>query len=909
MEPAGQASSLTAFEILSSISERGLVSRKSHTRRIAGETDTLTSHPISGHISPDQLTKFATIRAPSEDDIHFNYFHPDIPDRDNRDNQAAGPDRVIRQLRSLVYEEQSGIYPVVLEKYPGENFDKDADFFLELTKRVQNSVCLILDKDTFQGKEVMRHSHPMFQVMLTHEEIRTKESVSAKNIKAVLAPLHLASLARQIFGDIVVTVEECKAEIDLGIMNDTAPILKDPIDGCRVTLVAPDYHQGLQQLGHLLSSGFYTHVVRLPCASDVQKIEGESKFKVSGSFQKMQAIADSPKYRFSKHYVVCGDKFNPTDLNAYFVVCKEADKKELTALIKGSESLQNAQAMSSSSSSPSTPISSSRKQFNRRPAIPESEFETVVTKKEFEALKTFWDQWASRPAPSNAPPSLPFSEVSKRFPAASQIQHLQALDNAYRSLVNNYHADTVDQLDSQEKRMRQAYPYHLSALTDMIQTLCLRDAFALGCDFPTYCDAYEKDTHPSFKIFQRYVNFFQRMLEIEQAPEIDNLNRLFTVRESEGVVNSLAFLRESDGWLPVPVNHSIHEPFTQAVYLHYGERVLPAPDNVKSHLIIIDGKDIVDQNGYVFELRKLPRPDRLEVEYYGYYGLENDMPYINTDKFSKKYAESDAMLVKMLSPYISNISSFLASREEVEVGFMPLPVTEEEQDEFTYCFLLNLLSELDNAKNDVERQEILLCLEQIVKAEKNPIHAEEDVSQPEKKPAQVPIKLAVAELIKEKEALIREDLRRKYDLQVQKEQELRSQLVIEGTTPGAGSSHSHRRIDKKEKSSSSKDPANKLYIAEKMERDFKAFNIHGPIKYRKLIRLARQMMKKNVLRFSQDAELPEMSPRINQRLSQQNIHFHGSKDSSVSSRSANRFCGVLVTQIRRDVEALVGEYT
>ena len=366
--------------------------------------------------------------------------------------------------------------------------------------------------------------------------------------------------------------------------------------------------------------------------------------------------------------------------------------------------LQNTQEMSSSLLSSNARMPSLHDQLDHRLAIPECEFETIVTKEEFQALKTFWEKWAARPFPSNAPSYLQFNEFSKRFPVVSQIQHLQALENAYRSLVNKYDANKAGLLGSHERRMRQEYPHHLSILTDMIQMLCLRDAFVLDSHFPTYCVAYEENIHPSFKIFQRYVNFFQRMLENEEAPEIDNPHRLFTLRESEGIVSSLAFLRESDGWLPFPVNYSTQALFTQAAYLHYGEKVLPAPNNVKSHLIIIEGKHIVDQSGYVIELRKLPAPLRLEVKCCGYCGYDSPMPYINTDKQVIAYNESDEMLVEILSPYFSNVASFLASEEECEICFIPLPLTDYEQDEFTYCFLRSLLSELALAKSDDERE-------------------------------------------------------------------------------------------------------------------------------------------------------------------------------------------------------------
>lgn len=311
------ASTISAFSILTSIRENGLLPRSLNPACIASEND-----------------------GQSANQVCCNYYHPDIPD--SRDltfswttRQTAGQARVMHQLHSLVYDEATGIYPVSMEKYPGGTFNTDKEFLLELAKRVQNNVCLILHKDALdEGKDVVRKytfgKAKAYLDVATHQEIRYLRQIAAKHIRFVLAPLHLVPLAQKAFGEMVIPIPDCKTDVDLGIIKDRAPMIRFEGMECRVSLIAPDYHQALQKLGALLKEGFLTHVVRLPCPSDLSKKEGEKKFAVKVApheHQKICQIMNSDLFRVAK----CYDR---TNLNEYYVTCQEKDADALQTIIK-----------------------------------------------------------------------------------------------------------------------------------------------------------------------------------------------------------------------------------------------------------------------------------------------------------------------------------------------------------------------------------------------------------------------------------------------------------------------------------------------------------------------------------------------------------------------------------------------
>ncbi|MCE5317749.1 MAG: hypothetical protein LLG04_10405 [Parachlamydia sp.] len=311
--------SLTAMNVLQSIRDQGLLPRGSNPRCIPGENE---SH--------------------SENKVYCNYYHPTVPDHPKGTlRQPAGPTRVAHQLHGLVYDSMTGIYSVALEKCPGQHFTNDAEYLTELSKRVQNSVCLILNKESIEENELefwsilCRGKSKDYKDLITHLEIPHKGNIPAKHIRYVLAPLHLAPIARKVFGDKVIPVADCQADIELGLVHDLAPMLPNSRMGCvstggRVSLIAPDYLQGLKTLDTLLKEGFNTHAVRLPCPPDLQKQNGEKKFAIQiapKDRDKFYRIVESPLFQVRK----C---FNRPNLNEFYVTCKEGDQKTLDEIVK-----------------------------------------------------------------------------------------------------------------------------------------------------------------------------------------------------------------------------------------------------------------------------------------------------------------------------------------------------------------------------------------------------------------------------------------------------------------------------------------------------------------------------------------------------------------------------------------------
>lgn len=301
--------SISASNILSSIRDVGIVPRGNSRNCVPGENDHL-----------------------SQDKVHCNYFHPDIPEHpetnfDWVNRQAPGEARIANQLHSLVYQHQSGIYPVVLEKFPGKSFKTNEEYLKELAERVQNSVCLILRKDAFENKKQMSFFRygdtEEYYDMPTHEEYRCQGSIPPTYIQFVLAPLHLVALAKQFFGEKVIPVADCKANTALGLMHDKAPMMRSYGQEGRVSLIAPDYFEALKALQSNLpelKEGFFTHIVRLPGAPELQKQAGEKKFLFTIAMDqqdKISRIASSPLFKVRR----CCD---PHEIK-YHVVCKEGD--------------------------------------------------------------------------------------------------------------------------------------------------------------------------------------------------------------------------------------------------------------------------------------------------------------------------------------------------------------------------------------------------------------------------------------------------------------------------------------------------------------------------------------------------------------------------------------------------------
>ncbi|MCE5315858.1 MAG: hypothetical protein LLG04_00665 [Parachlamydia sp.] len=512
--------------------------------------------------------------------------------------------------------------------------------------------------------------------------------------------------------------------------------------------------------------------------------------------------------------------------------------------------------------------------------------ETRVALADFEKLKSFWQKWSSRPIAITGRDNPDLIEIQKGFPLNSQLQCLDKLHQYHQLLSNCYKKGKVKSMSRQELAMRNDYTFQLSLLSTLFHQMCLRDTTIVQRDCNLYRKMYQEEIDPHLQIFQRYSNFLHKMLESEQATELKHPLRLLKFESSTLPFTHsqpyLAFLRDSRGWLPIPLN--FNSKTLEVSYIYYGESSLPstkAENNHQSLVMIVDHGELVTQNGFLIEITKTDQESMVDI--IGYFGPESSMPFLTTPLTKRLFDADAAGMVKTLSPIIPEIDSFLNDlSSQRELYFLPLNLGPDEREEFHYCLLLEAILQSRSANRPEQQAAAVAFIKQLEQAEGKPIE----------------------EVLKEQEKVIKAKLRTEYEREVEEEQQLRSKQVAEGKTAGAGPS---KKKKKGQTASKSPAPATKS-VDERIEQGFKTFLVKGPIKYRRLIQLTKDMLKKS----------PETLSKIlqdeNQRGSHHILHTqqgpvtlvepHGKKDRTISARVANRFCDAVLEQMRKSIESL-----
>ena len=205
--------------------------------------------------------------------------------------------------------------------------------------------------------------------------------------------------------------------------------------------------------------------------------------------------------------------------------------------------------MAASSSSSSSPSQSRR--LIQSDAVADIPFDTNVSNKEFSQLSQFWKNWTALPYDlPGAGHSDEFVLLPSWFPAPRQLEYLQTLDFSYRSLVTCYENIERKLQNPMPQRLfeelQKTYRHRLLYLTIAFSS-SIRDLFRCERNHTRHQSEYQQDVHPYFCIFQRYVNFFQKMLEMDKAPQLKHPLRLTPVDTSERSM-SLVFLRVAAGF-------------------------------------------------------------------------------------------------------------------------------------------------------------------------------------------------------------------------------------------------------------------------------------------------------------------------------------------------------------------------
>lgn len=544
----------------------------------------------------------------------------------------------------------------------------------------------------------------------------------------------------------------------------------------------------------------------------------------------------------------------------------------------GNEENNNTTLVMSSSSSSAAGIRASLMRVN-------APIETKITKEEYQQLRQWWEKWAtSGVSPVNENPDV--ARVLELSTAETQLAYLENLHDCYQTLSTRYHGK-IKPLNAQDRRKRGEYPIFLSLLTCAFQQLCIRDTAIHGRKTALYHQLYQTEIDPCFRLFQRYANFLNKMLEMEEAKELKHPLRLLKIEAQQIFPNShchLAFERDSGGWLPLAFNFNPNTLEVSAIY--YGDSALPSVlHDYQTKVMMVDHAEMVTQSGFIVDAEK--RDGWFMVSVSGYFGTDSPTPYLNTPYGEKFITDMDNSkevkeLVQRISPILPEIASFANDpKPDREVYFVPLPMKQDEREEFSYLLLQHLMHQL--TASEEERNNARTWIKQIEQVEGKPI----------------------GQVIKEQEAAIKEKLRTEYELEVEEEQQQRSQQVASGATKALRKDKKNKNEKKPHAHSQSASPSKTVDQA--VEERFQAFRVKGPIKYRRLIQMTKQMMKQHPEAFS------HIIQEENQRGSHHVLHTeqgpltlvqpHGKKDNVVSAKMANRFCDALLDQVRRTMES------
>lgn len=518
----------------------------------------------------------------------------------------------------------------------------------------------------------------------------------------------------------------------------------------------------------------------------------------------------------------------------------------------------------------------------------------------------------------------------KSLPLMHVFSGCQTLFKSYQNLVPVYRK--LRPMTKQELEYRQDFQSSLWFMTYLFSQICNRDMITVADkNIPNYKRHYQENLHPNFLILQRLINFLHVMLEKEGAEEL--LNPLSTLKIDlakwvrPGFVGGLGFYPDTHGYIPIA--YSFHAKEIESTYLYYGEDALPSKENPEQTKVFLNYLgEFITQSGLIIDIEssqieireflgtdkktpfhvgeviviKLQEEEKLALPE----GVSNtqldsipsskgeltSVPSSSTESVpissptesvpssSSKEKVPDSTVDQMQSVAARLILSLVSGeikRSRYDLYFVPIPESQIEKREFAYCLLQDLVARSQNAAQPKAQKLALEWLQKIEAMEEKPVQS----------------------LMQELEKEIRADLRTEYEIKVQKEQELRSQRVRDGLTEGL-------KKEKKSKKDRGKNPPKQTNtppsnrVEQRVEEAFQKFKVHGCIKYRNMLKVARQAMK----------EYPKVfeATRPNQRGSHHVLHTetgpatlaqsHGKKDSTITMSNANQFLDDLMKHVK-----------
>lgn len=490
-----------------------------------------------------------------------------------------------------------------------------------------------------------------------------------------------------------------------------------------------------------------------------------------------------------------------------------------------------------------------------------------ITHAEFEVFHNFWKKWMIQPVPTNWANAQGLLKLS---------EGKQSLDELFQDYQTLQHISTGKKLEMPENidTLRGRFMFNCWNVAIVFSYLCERDLISKAItSLAIYKPYYQNFIHPHFLIFQRFVNFLYAMLEKEKVDALRHPLGVIPILQHGG----LGFLNDRNGYLPIPL--CFNPQSVELNFIHYGADALTSQARIgQRKAILVDHGEIVIRSCFLVDLQKTS--GKVVVSARRFYGVDSSFPFSTYEETMP--ADLDALDMKnkiLLAGIQEDVEAFKKNASNLhEVFIIPLPHSEMERKEFAYCFLLDLVARSNLTLRPLEQQQALAAVKTIEEIQQKPI----------------------AEVVKNLEEEIKAELRSKYEQEVADEQRLRSQKVSEGTTQGI-----RRKMDKKmnknELHKPGKAPKQKS-IAEKVEEGFQEIKVSGRIKFQKLMRMGREVLKHNdAANLLQDDKQKgshqvlhmEQGPPVTI------VHPHGKKDKTVSAQSANRFLNAILKQVKK----------
>lgn len=493
-----------------------------------------------------------------------------------------------------------------------------------------------------------------------------------------------------------------------------------------------------------------------------------------------------------------------------------------------------------------------------------------VSHEQFSAFLAFCANWSKQPSNNFLWGNFSTYQEFVQTAAKSDIPGmLKTFFEQYMAL-KNFKGSQRD-----HARLKSDFVQSFWNLCTIFILLCERDAHSFESVMrdasSDYRRHYSSAIHPHYMILQRFANFILKLSDKEVQLSEDKMRGVLSI----GPRQRLGFFFDKENYVPIPFAHNPDE--LEIIYLHYGQALLPSHKQRLTPVFIFDKSQFVTSSGFLVEIKKLPSMaprSHLSVLCRGFFGEGTFSPFCVTDGLlGSPQMPEFANLYDLLEDEIEAFKR--QKKRECDTFFLPFPSQKSECDDFAYCFLLELIERTKDQTDSKGAEEAQKMLQHISELEGMPAE----------------------EIVKSLEKTIKDNLLSEYERKVQKEQQQRSAAVIAGAAPSLRSGKPKKNRKHSEKNEPKKDLKKEAELF--VEAEFQDLQLHGRIRFRRMLKMVGKVLKKH----------PEMFKKDNQRGSHHVLHVgqggatlvqtHGRHDNTMSPYMAKRFMKKIMDQVNQ----------